>query len=101
MENSIQLFSYNEDPVRVIMLGEPPTPWWVAKDVCTILGYANHRDAVVKHIDDDERMVSRIATPSNGGYSDVTLINESGLYCLILRSSMPKAKEFRKWKEVA
>lgn len=41
--------------------------------------------------------MSRIATPSNGGYSDVTLINESGLYCLILRSNMPKAKEFRKW----
>ena len=97
MSNELQLYSYNEAPIRIVMLGEPAMPWWVAKDVCDILGYANHRDAIAKHLDNDERRVSRIATPSNGGYSDVTLINESGLYCLILRSNMPKAKEFRKW----
>ena len=95
--NAIQLFSYGENPIRIVMLGDPPSAWFVAKDVCDILRYANHRDAIAKHLDDDERRVSRIATPSNGGYSDVTLINESGLYALILRSNMPKAKEFRKW----
>ena len=95
MANEIQLFNYEENAVRVVM--RDGQAWWVAKDVCDVLGYANARDAIAKHLDDDERIVSRIATPSNGGYSNVNLINESGLYCLILRSNMPKAKEFRKW----
>ena len=100
MENSIQLFSYNEDPVRVIMLGEPPAPWWVAKDVCDILGYTNVTDTLNKHLDEDERNTLAIRE-GNRGNPVVNVINESGLYCLILRSNMPKAKEFRKWKEVA
>ena len=99
MENSIQLFSYNEDPVRIVMLGDPPTPWWVAKDVCDILGYTNARKALADHLDDDEKDVTICYTP--GGNQSMNIINESGLYCLILRSNMPKAKEFRKWKEVA
>ena len=96
MENSIQLFSYNEDPVRVIMLGEPPTPWWVAKDVCTILGYINVTKALNDHLDEDERNTLTIRE-GNRGNPVVNVINESRLYCLILRSNMPKAKEFRKW----
>ena len=95
--NEIQLFNFGNSAVRVVMYGTPQVAWFVAKDVCDILGYANHRDAIAKHLDNDEKIVSRIATPSNGGYSNVLLINESGLYCLILRSNMPKAKEFRKW----
>ena len=95
--NDIQLFNYNDSAVRIVMRGNPPTAWWVAKDVCDILGYANSRDALIRHLDDDERTVSRITTPSNGGYSNVNVISESGLYCLILRSNLPKAKEFRKW----
>lgn len=95
--NEIQLFSYGNSAVRVVMYRNPPVAWFVAKDVCDILGYANHRDAIAKHLDEDERRVSRIATPSNGGYSNITIISESGLYCLILRSNMPRAKEFRKW----
>ena len=93
--NEIQQFFYEGKQARIVM--KDGQAWWVAKDVCDILGYANARDALAKHLDDDERIVSRIATPSNGGYSNVNLINESGLYCLILRSNMPKAKEFRRW----
>ena len=92
MENSIQLFSYNEDPVRVIMLGEPPTAWWVAKDVCHILGYTNVTKALNDHLDEDERNTLTIRE-GNRGNPVVNVINESGLYCLILRSNMPKAKE--------
>ena len=95
MTNAIQLFNYGEHPVRTVV--QNGQIWWVAKDVCNVLGYTNARDAISKHLDDDERMVSRIATPSNGGYSDVNIINQSGLFCLILRSNMPKAKEFRRW----
>ena len=95
MDNSIQLFNYNEDPVRVIMRGNPPTAWWVANDVCDILGYSNARKALADHLDDDEKDVTICYTP--GGNQSMNVINESGLYCLILRSNMPKAKEFRKW----
>ena len=95
MQNELQLFSYEEDPVRVVMLGDPPTPWWVAKDVCDILGYSNSRKALADHLDDDEKGVTICYTP--GGEQNMNVINESGLYCLILRSNMPKAKEFRKW----
>ena len=95
MENSIQLFNYEEAAVRVVMLGDPPTPWWVAKDVCDILGYSNSRKALADHLDDDEKGVTICYTP--GGEQNMNVINESGLYCLILRSNMPKAKEFRKW----
>ena len=91
MDNSIQLFSYNEDPVRVIMRGNPPTAWWVANDVCDILGYSNARKALADHLDDDEKDVTICYTP--GGNQSMNVINESGLYCLILRSNMPKAKE--------
>ena len=95
MDNSIQLFSYNEAPVRVIMLGEPPTAWWVANDVCNILGYANARDAISRHLDEDEK--ADVAIHDGSQRRSMNVINESGLYCLILRSNMPKAKEFRKW----
>ena len=50
MDNSIQLFNYYEEPIRVVMQGEPSSAWFVAKDVCSILGYVNHRDAVAKHL---------------------------------------------------
>ena len=92
MDNSIQLFSYNEAPIRVIMIEEPPVPWFVAKDVCSILGYANVTDALNKHLDEDERNTLAIRE-GNRGNPVINVINESWLYCLILRSNMPKAKE--------
>ena len=91
MNSSIQLYSYGEEPVRVIMLGDPPAAWFVAKDVCDILGYTNSRKALSDHLDDDEKDVTICYTP--GGEQKMNIINESGLYCLILRSNMPKAKE--------
>lgn len=98
-KSSIQLFNYNEAPVRVVMRGTPPSPWWVAKDVCDILGYVNVTDALNKHLEEDERstLAIREGTSLKGGNPNMNIINESGLYCLILRSNMPKAKEFRKW----
>ena len=77
-----------------VLADERGEPWFVAKDVCDILGYANSREAVAK-LDEDERGVSEILTSS--GVQKMTIINESGLYNLILRSNKPKAKKFRKW----
>lgn len=69
-------------------------PYFVAKDVCSILGISNHND-VVGRLDDDERRGSVMPTPS--GRQIMTIVNESGLYNLIFRSNKPEAKSFRKW----
>ncbi len=97
--NDIQLFNYGNSAVRVVMYGNPPVAWFVAKDVCDILGYANVTDTLNKHLDADERntLAIREGTSPKGGNPNMNIISESGLYCLILRSNMPKAKEFRKW----
>ena len=97
MSSNIQLFYYENTPARVIMLNGQP--WWVAKDVCDILGYSNVTDTLNKHLDDDERssLSIREGTSPKGGNPNMNIINESGLYCLIMRSNMPKAREFRRW----
>ena len=96
MKNEIQVFNYQGiNQVRVIEQ-EDGALWFVAKDVCDVLGLVNARDAI-KSLDEDERGMSEISTPSNGGYSKVNIISESGLYTLIMRSNKPEAKQFRKW----
>lgn len=67
----------------------------VGKDVAEILGYSNTKDAIAKHVDDDDKLGAQIAT--SGQNRNMTIINESGLYSLILSSKMPKAKEFKHW----
>lgn len=90
--NTLQVFSYNGAQIRTVeQNGEP---WWVLKDVCDILGTANSRD-VVNRLDDDEKGVGQIDTL--GGAQEMTIISESGLYNVILRSDKPEAKPFRKW----
>ena len=70
-------------------------PWFVGKDVATALGYNNSRDAIFKHVDAEDKRVSRFATPS--GEQEMTVINESGLYSLALSSKLPSAKAFKRW----
>ena len=92
ISNSLQLFQNAGFKIRVIMrYGDP---WFVAKDVCECLDLANSRDAVSR-LDDDEKGVGKADTL--GGSQDMTLISESGLYTLIMRSNKPEAKVFRKW----
>ena len=92
--NSIELFNYGESPVRTI--NRDGAIWFVAKDVCDILGYANVTDTLKKHLDDDEK-ASVLLGNSGRGNPNVNIINESGLYTLILRSNKKEAKPFRKW----
>lgn len=75
-------------------LDDKGNPWFVAKDVCDILGIARV-DRAVAGLDDDEKGAHSVRTP--GGDQMVTLISESGLYSLILRSRKPEAKRFKKW----
>lgn len=90
--NELQIFNYNGNEVRTIQ--KDGEPWWVLKDVCGILGISKYRDTASR-LDEDERGSVRVDTP--GGEQEMTVINESGLYNVILRSDKPEAKPFRKW----
>ena len=92
--NELQVFNNAEfGSVRTTVIdGEP---FFVGKDVAEILGYSNVRDAIIKHVDDEDKGVAKCDTL--GGMQDLTIINESGLYSLILRSQLPKARKFKRW----
>lgn len=90
--NDIQIFQYQDKPVRTIQ--KDGEPWWVLKDVCEVLEINNARD-VFNRLEDDEKGVGQIDTL--GGHQKTNIINESGLYNVILRSDKPQAKPFRKW----
>lgn len=92
--NEIVTFKNSEfGEVRTLVVnGEP---YFVGKDVATVLGYSNSRDALVKHVDEDDKGVAKCDTL--GGRQDLTVINESGLYSLILSSKLPNAKKFKHW----
>lgn len=85
----------NEDFGSVRVVEKNGEPWFVGRDVAIILGYSNPRDAISKHIDDEDKGVAKCDTL--GGSQNQTIINESGLYSLILSSKMPEAKEFKRW----
>lgn len=70
-------------------------PWFVGKDIAEILGYANPLKAIREHVDDEDKGMNETVTP--GGRQQMVIINESGLYSLILSSKLPKAKEFKRW----
>ncbi len=90
--NDLQIFTYNEIPLRMMEIdGEV---WWVLKDVCGILGIGNASD-VARRLDDDEKGVGQIDTLK--GKQNVTIVNEPGLYNVILRSDKPEAKDFKRW----
>lgn len=87
-----QVFNFGDYQVRtVIKEGEP---WFVAKDVCSVLELTNNREAISR-LDEDEKGVNTVYTL--GGNQNLTIINESGLYSLILTSRKPEAKAFKKW----
>ena len=67
----------------------------MGKDVAAALGYSNTRDAISKHVHEDDKGVSKCDTPS--GKQDMTIINESGLYALIFGSKLESAKRFKHW----
>lgn len=92
MDNVLRTFAYGENTIRVIDLeGEP---WWVLADVCRVLEIRNSRD-VPNRLDSDEKGVALIDTP--GGPQNMTVINEPGLYSVILRSDKPQARDFKRW----
>lgn len=96
--SSQPVFNFGAHSVRVVV--RDGDPWFVASDVCAALEYSNSRSAVADHLDDDERMTVASAdshSGKRGGARLMTIINESGLYALVLRSRKPEARKFAKW----
>lgn len=92
MEKGMQIFHYQDQEVRTVEQGGEP--WWVLADVCKALGMKEpHR--VSARLDDDEKGRTFVTTP--GGAQELTIINEPGLYTVILRSNKPEAKSFKRW----
>lgn len=92
-EPSQSTFNFGGHAIRVIV--RDGAPWFVATDVCAALGYANTSKAVGDHLDPDEKGVTTGYTL--GGEQRLTIISESGLYALVLRSRKPEARKFAKW----
>lgn len=91
---SLQLFENPEfGAIRIIEIDG--TPWMVGKDVALALGYSDTAKAIRVHVDDEDKGVADLSTP--GGVQSFTIINESGLYALVLSSKLPTAKKFRRW----
>lgn len=91
-----QLRAFNNETFGFIrVIDKDGDPWFVGKDVAEILGYSNPRKALIDHVDEDDKGVTKCDT--RGGAQEFTVINESGLYSLVLKSKLPKAKEFKKW----
>lgn len=93
--NQLQIFKNPEfGAVRTVEVnGEP---WLVGKDVAQVLGYSNARDALSRHVDNEDKNTV-VIRDGNKGNPNVTIINESGLYSLCLSSKLPSAKKFRRW----
>ena len=92
--NELKIFENPEfGKVRVVNInGEA---WLVGKDVAEVLGYAEPRSVISKKVDAEDKGVAKMETPS--GIQEMTIINESGLYSLVLSSKLPTAKKFRRW----
>lgn len=92
--NEIKIFENPEfGQIRTTTVDD--VPWFVGKDVAMVLGYSNPRDAINKHVDDEDKGVTKCDTL--GGKQQIVIINESGLYSLILSSKLPTAKKFKRW----
>lgn len=97
--NELQIFKSEEfGEIRTIEIDNEP--WFVGKDIAAALGYAAERNAIASHVDDDDKLTHKI--DASGQKREMTIINESGLYSLVLSSGLPNAKKFKRWitKEV-
>ena len=91
--NELKNFSFEGRQIRALTIeGEP---YFVGKDVAEVLGYSNSRKAIADHVDSEDKGVTKCYTL--GGTQQTTIINESGLYSLILSSKLPDAKKFKRW----
>lgn len=93
IDNEIQIFNFENNEIRALNIDGKP--YFVGKDVADVLGYADQNKALAMHVDDEDKLNDK--TASSLGQRGGWLINESGLYSLILSSKMPNAKKFKRW----
>lgn len=91
--NTPQIFNFEQNEVRTILVNDEP--YFVGKDVAEVLGYSNTQKAILNHVDEEDKGVTKWDTL--GGKQNMTIINESGLYSLILKSKLPSARKFKRW----
>ena len=94
MQNEVQVFNFETSRVRTLNLED--VIWFVGKDVAETLGYSDLNKAIAMHVDDEDKKLND-KTSLSFGQRGATLINESGLYSLILSSKQPNAKKFKRW----
>lgn len=93
--NELKIFESSEfGKVRTVLVNDEP--FFVGKDVAEVLGYSKPRNAISSHVEKDDALKQGV-TDELGRVQEMTLINESGLYSLILSSKMPRAREFKHW----
>lgn len=95
MTQEVQIFIFEDKQVRTIEIDNEP--WFVGKDIATALGYSNSRKALLDHVDQEDKNTVTIRDGITRGNPNQTVINESGLYSLILSSKLPTAKRFKHW----
>ena len=94
--NKLQVFNNDEfGSIRTWVVDDEP--WFVGKDIATILGYAKPENAIANHVDDEDKTSTLIQGSGSNYKSKAILINESGLYSLILSSKLPSAEKFKRW----
>lgn len=93
-KEQVKIFE-NEEFGQVRVMGTSENPWFVAKDVAIALGYTNPQKAIRDHVDVEDKGVNEMFTP--GGKQKVPIINESGVYALIMGSKLERAKKFKRW----
>ena len=91
--NELQLFNFENHEVRSLLINSEP--WFIGKDVAETLGYTDTNQAIRKHVDDEDKLSRRFDGSGQG--REMVIINESGLYCLVLSSKLPSAKKFKRW----
>lgn len=91
--NQPQIFNFEKKDVRTVLINDDP--YFVGKDVAEVLGYSNTQKAILNHVDEEDKGVTKWDTL--GGKQNMTIINESGLYSLILKSKMQNARKFKRW----
>ena len=94
MSTDLTIFS-NPMFGNVSVKDEDGNIWFVGKEIATVLGYSNTRDALSRHVDTEDKVVVNHDTPS--GVQKMTMINESGMYSLVIKSKLDKAKKFKRW----
>ena len=93
--NEVQLFNFENHEVRSLVINSEP--WFVGKDVASILGYKKPENAITNHVDDEDKTTTLIQGTGSNYKSKTVIINESGLYSLVLSSKLPSAKKFKRW----